>query len=48
VTTCVGTVTAVEPGPGDGGIVRLDVAARDQRGEITAKGWAKVRLPRRK
>jgi acyl dehydratase len=44
-----GEVTAKTPGA-DGepyGHVRVDVRARNQRDEITAKGWGSVRLPTR-
>jgi acyl dehydratase len=47
VTTCFGRVTEAEATDAKHGIVKLTVEARDQRGELTAKGWAKVRLPRR-
>ena len=44
--------TSVAPGltkaiDGATGRIKLDVQATDQRGQVTALGWAKVRLPRR-
>ena len=47
LTTCEGQVTEKEAIDDGAGHVRLDIAARDQRGHVTAKGWATVRLPRR-
>ncbi len=45
VTYCRGTVVEKEA-PSDGhGMVKLSIEARDQRDELTAKGWAKVKLP---
>ena len=47
VTYCEGQVTETEPIDAASGHVRLDIRARDQRDQVTAKGWALVRLPRR-
>ena len=47
VTNCTGTVTECEAIDGATGRIKLDVQATDQRGQVTALGWAKVRLPRR-
>jgi len=47
LTTCEGQVTEATPIDNATGRLRLDVAARDQRGQVTARGWATVRLPRR-
>lgn len=47
LTHCTAKVTSKEP-IGDGkGTINLEVAVLDQRGQLTAKGWAKVRLPSR-
>ncbi|HVA37234.1 MAG TPA: MaoC family dehydratase N-terminal domain-containing protein [Candidatus Dormibacteraeota bacterium] len=45
LTTCHGRVTAVHAE--QAGSVDLDVWAQNQRGEVTAKGTARVRLPSR-
>ncbi|MGE3925946.1 MAG: hypothetical protein AB7G13_23705, partial [Lautropia sp.] len=45
LTTCCARVVAV-PG-GAEGAVELEVWAENQRGEITARGEARVRLPSR-
>ena len=47
VTYCEGVVTECEHVDGSRGRLHLDIQARDQRGQVTAKGWAKVLLPRR-
>lgn len=47
LTRCQGTVTEKEPIDDKMGRVKLDIAAVDQRDQVTAKGWAQVRLPRR-
>lgn len=47
VTYCEGVVREATPIDGTEGRLHLDVQARDQRGQVTAKGWAVVRLPRR-
>ena len=47
VTNCTGTVTECEAIDGATGRIKLDVQATDQRGQVTALGWAQVRLPRR-
>jgi acyl dehydratase len=47
LTTCEAQITEKEVIDDGAGRVRLDIAARDQRGQVTAKGWATVRLPRR-
>ena len=47
VTTCTSTVTERGPIDSETGRVKLDVHATDQRGQVTALGWAVVRLPRR-
>jgi acyl dehydratase len=47
LTYCIGTVVAKEPA-GDGrGRIKLSIEARDQRDQLTAKGWAQVLLPMR-
>jgi len=48
LTTCRGRVTAKEVRDDTTGVVTLDVEAVDQRGDVTAGGWAKVVLPRRR
>lgn len=45
LTYCHGRVVTKEPGVGGKGRVRCEVWAVDQRGEITAKGWAVIQLP---
>lgn len=45
LTTCHGKVVGIPKGPH--GIVELQVWAENQRGEVTAKGEAQVRLPSR-
>jgi len=47
VTYCLGHVTDKEPVGNGQGRVRLALEARDQRDQITAKGWANVLLPMR-
>ena len=47
VTYCEGTVTEKMAGDAGQGRLRLDLQARDQRDQVTAKGWAVVRLPKR-
>ena len=47
VTFCDATVNEVTVVDDRQGELRLDVQARDQRDQLTAKGWARVRLPRR-
>ena len=47
VTYCEGTVTEQTPINDAFGRIKLDIAARDQRDQTTAKGWAVLRLPRR-
>lgn len=48
VTYCEGKVTERSPIDAATGRIRLDIRARDQRGQVTALGWAVVRLPRRR
>jgi len=45
ITHCRARITEIAAANDGWGDVRLDVEARDQRDELTAKGWAKVRLP---
>jgi acyl dehydratase len=47
VTYCRGEVIEKETLPDGRGRVKLNVEAVDQRGQTTAKGWARVLLPRR-
>ncbi len=46
-TFCRGRVSGKTAAEDTRGVVQIDVEARDQREEITAKGWAKVLLPKR-
>jgi acyl dehydratase len=45
-TFCRGRVVEKTAGEREGGALRVNVEALDQRGESTAKGWAKVLLPK--
>ncbi len=47
LTWCIGNVVAKEPADKGRGRIKLSVECRDQRGELTAKGWAQVLLPMR-
>ena len=47
VTYGYGKVVEKSPADKGRGSVRIEIGARDQRGEMTAKGWAVVHLPRR-
>ena len=47
VTYCLGTVSTKEPAENGQGRVKILLEARDQRDQLTAKGWAQVLLPRR-
>ena len=47
LTYCIGTVVAKEPAGKGLGRIKLSVEARDQRDQLTAKGWAQVLLPMR-
>ena len=47
LTYCTGRVAAKDPIIDGKGIVTIDIGAKDHRGQPTAKGWAKVRLPSR-
>ncbi len=47
VTFCDATVREVAAVADHSGELKLDVLARDQRDQVTAKGWARVRLPSR-
>jgi acyl dehydratase len=47
LTYCLGTVTAKEPVENGRGRIKIAVEARDQRDQVTAKGWASVLLPMR-
>jgi hypothetical protein len=47
LTYCIGTVVAKEPAEKGLGRIKLSVEARDQRDQLTAKGWAQVLLPMR-
>lgn len=44
LTYCLGKVIEKEPVVKGKGRVKLEVLAKDQRGQVTAKGWAKVVL----
>ena len=46
-TYCRARITAKEPAADGRGRVKLDVEALDQRGQVTAKGYAAVLLPKR-
>ncbi|RPI47243.1 MAG: acyl dehydratase [Betaproteobacteria bacterium] len=47
LTYCHGKVVSKTPVDATSGTVKLEIEARDQRGDSTASGWAVVKLPRR-
>jgi hypothetical protein len=46
-TFCRGRVMDKMAREGERGVLRVNVESLDQRGEITAKGWAKVLVPKK-
>lgn len=46
VTYCRGTIVEKENLAGARGAIKISIEAIDQRGQVTAKGWARVLLPK--